>query len=130
DPSSPDTYGKFWNDVQMYTSSASSTDIPAYIAAYLCSQASQRADNWLGSNHTRYCNHECDELHAPLSVTADLGERSEIIERLNDIVVQDYVIVPLVYRGDVSARANSLMGTAKNSWDSELWNIADWYRAD
>src|SRR5690606_16133435 len=64
DPSSPDTYGKFWTDVQMYTSSASGTDIPAYIAAYLCSQASQRANNWLGSNNTRYCNPEFDELHA------------------------------------------------------------------
>ena len=97
---------------------------------YLCSQASQRENNWLGSNNTRYCNPEFDELHAQLSVTADLDERADIIKRLNDIVVQDYVIVPLVYRGDVSARANSLMGTAKNSWDSELWNIADWYRAD
>ncbi len=130
DPSSPDTYGKFWADVQMYTSSASGTDIPAYIAAYLCSQASQRDNNWLGSNNTRYCNPEFDELHAQLSVTADLDERAEIIKRLNDIVVQDYVVVPLVYRGDVSARANSLQGTAKNSWDSELWNIADWYRGD
>ncbi len=130
DPSSPDTYGKFWADVQMYTSSASGTDIPAYIAAYLCSQASQRANNWLGSNNTRYCNPEFDELHARLSVTADLDERSEIIKRLNDIVVQDYVIVPLVYRGDVSARANTLLGTEKNSWDSELWNIADWYRGN
>jgi len=130
DPSSPDTYGKFWTDVQMYTSSASGTDIPAYISAYLCSQASQRENNWLGSNNTRYCNPEFDELHAELAVTADLDQRAEIIKRLNDIVVQDYVVVPLVYRGDVSARANSLMGTAKNSWDSELWNIADWYRAD
>ena len=130
DPSSPDTYGKFWADVQMYTSSASGTDIPAYIAAYLCSQAAQRANNWLGSNNTRYCNPEFDALHAQLSVTADLNERAEIIKRLNDIVVQDYVVVPLVYRGDVSARANSLLGTAKNSWDSELWNIADWHRGD
>lgn len=130
DPSSPDTYGKFWADVQMYTSSASGTDIPAYIAAYLCSQAAQRANNRLGSNNTRYCNPEFDALHAQLSVTADLNERAEIIKRLNDIVVQDYVVVPLVYRGDVSARANSLLGTAKNSWDSELWNIADWHRGD
>jgi peptide/nickel transport system substrate-binding protein len=45
------------------------------------------------------------------------------------MLVQEVVIIPLVYRGDVSAHANTLMGTRKNSWDSELWNIADWYRA-
>ena len=49
---------------------------------------------------------------------------------MNDILMQDYVMLPLVYRGDASARLNNLMGTRKGSWDSELWNIADWYREE
>ena len=130
DPSSPDTYGKFWADVEMYTSSASGTDIQSYLGHYLCTQASQRANNWLLSNNTRFCSPEYDALNERLTQTANLDERAEIIKAMNDIVVQNYVIVPLVYRADVSARANTLLGTAKNSWDSELWNIADWYRAD
>ncbi len=129
DPSSPDTYLKFWTDVEMYTSVAAGTDIAAYLNQFTCGEASQRANNWLGSNNTRYCNPEFDKLHATLATTANLDERAEIMKALNDIIVQDYVIVPLVYRADVSARANSLLGTAKNAWDSELWNIADWYRA-
>jgi peptide/nickel transport system substrate-binding protein len=28
----------------------------------------------------------------------------------------------------VSAHANSLGGVVLNTWDSELWNAADWYR--
>ncbi len=130
DPSSPDTYGKFWTDVQMYTSSASGTDLQAYLGAYLSTSLNSRANNWLPGNNIRYVNPDFDALNAQLSVTANLDERAELIKAMNDLVVQDYVIIPLVYRADVSARANTLLGTAKNSWDSELWNIADWYRGN
>jgi peptide/nickel transport system substrate-binding protein len=37
-------------------------------------------------------------------------------------------MIPLVHRGRLSAHANSLGGVALNVWDSELWNVADWYR--
>ncbi len=37
-------------------------------------------------------------------------------------------IVPLVDRGRVSAASNTLGGVILNTWDSELWNAADWYR--
>ena len=40
------------------------------------------------------------------------------------------VILPVILRGDLSARANSLGGVKMNPWDSELWNVADWYRAE
>jgi peptide/nickel transport system substrate-binding protein len=36
--------------------------------------------------------------------------------------------IPLVHRGDLSAFAVSLDGVRMNSWDSQLWNVADWYR--
>jgi peptide/nickel transport system substrate-binding protein len=37
-------------------------------------------------------------------------------------------IMPLIYRGTASAHANSLGGVVLNAWDTELWNVADWYR--
>ncbi|MEO0829512.1 MAG: hypothetical protein AAFY03_03535, partial [Pseudomonadota bacterium] len=37
-------------------------------------------------------------------------------------------MIPLVHRGRLSAHATSLGGVDLNVWDSELWNIADWYR--
>jgi peptide/nickel transport system substrate-binding protein len=48
---------------------------------------------------------------------------------MNDMIVQNYVLIPLTHRADQSAHANSLLGVRMNSWDSELWNIADWTRA-
>ena len=38
--------------------------------------------------------------------------------------------IPLVHRGRVSAQSNTLEGVVMNAWDSELWNIHDWRRAD
>jgi len=44
------------------------------------------------------------------------------------MVVQAGAISPLVHRGDVSAHSVKLGGVRMNSWDSELWNVQDWYR--
>lgn len=128
DPSSPDTYGKFWADLQMYTSSAAGIDIEAYANRWTCDQIAGRATQWLGGNPHRWCNPAYDALSAQLAQTVDIDARAELIKAMNDLLVQDVAVMTLVYRGDVSARANTLMGTAKQSWDSELWNIADWYR--
>ena len=48
--------------------------------------------------------------------------------QMNDMLVQTGAVIPLVYRGSVSAHHNSIEGVAMNAWDSELWNIAEWTR--
>ena len=57
------------------------------------------------------------------------GQFSTLNNTLNDMLVRDHVLIPLVHRGRVSAHAVSLCSVRLNTWDSELWNIADWYRA-
>ncbi|MFO7546268.1 MAG: peptide ABC transporter substrate-binding protein [Trueperaceae bacterium] len=130
DPSSPDTYGKFWTDLEMFTSSAAGTDVEAYANRWTCAEIAGRDNQWLGSNQHRWCRAEYDALSAELAQTVDIDRRAELIKAMNAMLVDDIAVMTLVYRADVSARANSLMGTEKQSWDSELWNIADWYRAD
>ena len=72
---------------------------------------------------------EYDALLDELSQTGDLAKRGEIGIKLNNMLTKDsYTIVPLVHRGRVSAHAKSLGGVVLNTWDSELWNVADWYR--
>ena len=71
---------------------------------------------------------EYDALHAELRQTADMAERNRIGRELNDMIVQNGGMIPLVHRGRLSAHANSLGGVLLNVWDSELWNIADWHR--
>ncbi|MEO1689839.1 MAG: peptide ABC transporter substrate-binding protein, partial [Pseudomonadota bacterium] len=87
------------------------------------------ANGWLGNNIPRFQSEEYDALVKEMSETAELEKRAELAKRMNDMVIQSGAIIPLIHRGGVSAHANSLTGVVMNEWDSELWNIADWGRA-
>ena len=128
DPASPDTFQKFYADVQMYTNNFSGVDPEAYMADWTCGAIPGPSTQWQGSNINRWCNPEYDALAAEFAKTAGLDARAEIAKKMNDMLMQDYVILPLVHRGGTSAHANSLGGVLINDWDSELWNIADWHR--
>ncbi|MHA6325771.1 peptide ABC transporter substrate-binding protein [Roseivivax sp. CAU 1753] len=130
DPGSPDTFQKFYADVEMYANTFNGTDPQAYLGNALCDKAPRPETQWQGENISRFCMEEYDALHAKLSNTADLAERSRIGRELNDMAVQNGAMIPLVHRGRLSAHANSLGGVKLNVWDSELWNVADWYRMD
>ena len=87
------------------------------------------ANNWAGENINRFCDPAYDALLDELASTSDINKRGEIGRKLNDMLTKDsYTIVPLTWRGRVSAISNTLGGFELNTWDSELWNAADWYR--
>ncbi|MGX0878895.1 peptide/nickel transport system substrate-binding protein [Roseovarius sp. MBR-154] len=129
DPGSPDTFPKFYADVEMYANNFDGTDPQSYLAGYTCEKAPRPETQWQGENINRFCDPAYDELVKELGRTAELDKRAEIAKKLNDMLTKDsYVIVPLVDRGRVSARSNTLGGVELNTWDTELWNAADWYR--
>lgn len=128
DPGSPDTYQKFYADVEMYANTFNGTDPQSYLGNWVCSEIPGPDTQWQGSNVQRFCDPAYDALHKKLTQTGDLAERATIAKALNDMLMQAYSIIPLVHRGRMSAHANSLGGVVLNTWDSELWNVADWYR--
>ncbi len=128
DPGSPDTFQKFYADIEMYANTFNGTDPQAYLGNGLCDKAPSPASQWQGENISRFCDPEYDALHAELTRTADIDKRGEIGRALNDMAVERGMMIPLVHRGRVSAHANSLGGVVLNVWDSELWNVADWHR--
>ncbi|MBF9031560.1 peptide ABC transporter substrate-binding protein [Rhodobacterales bacterium HKCCE3408] len=128
DPASPDTFQKFYADVEMYTNNFAGVDPQAYMANWACDEIPGPNTQWQGSNIQRYCDPEYDALIEEMAQTADLEERGRIARAQNDMLVQSYTIIPLIHRGGVSAHANSLGGVLMSDWDSELWNIMDWYR--
>ncbi|MDG1317835.1 MAG: peptide ABC transporter substrate-binding protein [Paracoccaceae bacterium] len=129
DPGSPDTFQKFYADVEMYANTFDGTDPQAYLAAYRCGNEPKPESQWQGENINRFCDPAYDAMLDELSQTGDLAKRGEIAIKLNNMLTKDsYTIVPLVHRGRVSAHAKSLGGVVLNTWDSELWNVADWHR--
>ncbi|MDZ4136002.1 MAG: ABC transporter substrate-binding protein, partial [Paracoccaceae bacterium] len=129
DSGSPDTFEKFYADVEMYANNFDGTDPQSYLAAYTCDKAPRPETQWQGENINRFCDPAYDALVAELGRTGDIAKRGEIAIRLNEMLTKDtYTIIPLVDRGRVSAHSNTLGGVVLNTWDSELWNAADWYR--
>lgn len=129
DPGSPDTFQKFYADVEMYANNFDGTDPEPYVAQYTCEKAPRPETQWQGENVNRFCDPAYDAMVAELLKTRETEKRAELIKKLNDMLTKDsYTVVPLVDRGRLSAHSNTLGGVVLNVWDSELWNASDWYR--
>ncbi|WP_323783563.1 peptide ABC transporter substrate-binding protein [Thalassovita sp.] len=129
DPGSPDTFQRFYADVEMYANNFDGTDPESYLAQHTCEKAPKPESQWQGENINRFCDPEYDKLVAEMGKTGVLSERGALGKKLNEMLTKEsYVVVPLVDRGRVSAHSNTLGGVQLNTWDSELWNAADWYR--
>ena len=124
----PDSFLRFYADIQMYTF-VPLPDPQTHFSEYTLAAIPEEANGWGGSNVVRFVNEDFEAAYAELSQTADPAERDALTIQLNDILVQSGAVIPLVHRGSVSAFANEMQGVGTlNGWDSEYWNIADWYR--
>ncbi|MEM8577347.1 MAG: peptide ABC transporter substrate-binding protein [Pseudomonadota bacterium] len=131
DPGSPDTFQKFYADVEMYANTFNGTDPQQYLAAYRCGNEPKPSSQWQGENINRFCDPAYDALIDELARTGDIDKRAELAKKMNAMLTSEtYTIVPLVNRARLSAHAKTLGGIKLNVWDSELWNIADWHRID
>ena len=121
------TLRRFFADVQMYTTGPG-IDPQEHLSAQRCAYIPTPENHWGGGNVARWCNPDYDRLYGELARSTDEDARSELIKRLNDMLVQGHAAIPLVHRGVVSAHLDTLLGVQLNGWDSELWNIAEWRR--
>ena len=121
------SFRRFFADVQMYADGPG-IDPQQALSGPLCKHIQTRDNNWAFDNVARSCNLEYDALFAQLEQTQVGPDREALVKRLSDIYIQGYYEIPLVERGFVSARLNTLQGVRINGWDSELWNIAEWRR--
>jgi len=128
DPASPDTFQKFYADIEMLTNNFDGTDPEKYLASWLCDKIPSPANGWQGENEVRYCNPDYDKKVAELSRTAEPAKREALSKELNDMLTEEGALIPLVHRGSISSHSLMLDGVRMNGWDSELWNVADWSR--
>lgn len=130
DAASPDTFQKFYADVEMYANNFDGTDAEPYMAQYLCDKIPGPENQWQGENINRFCDPAYDALVKELSTTSGIDARGALVKKLNDMLTKDSnIVIPLVDRGRFSAKSNTLDGFVMNSWDTELWNAQDWTRA-
>jgi peptide/nickel transport system substrate-binding protein len=129
-PGNPDTLSHFYWDAMMHTTTFGSPFPLTYMKRWYSGEPSreiaQKANNWAGTNVTRFVNAEFNKLYEQASIELDPGKSREIWQRMNDLVVNSYVTIPLIDRKSVSAASKALKGPSLTPFDSETWNIADW----
>jgi len=128
---SPVNIWSFFTDIQMFTNGPSGPDAAAYLSGFLSTVIPESTNNWSGDNIVRLASPEFDTLHAQLSSTPlDDPNRDALVIELNDIVINSGAVIPLIFRGSPSAFSNEIQGNGDlNGWDSEYYNIEDWFRA-
>lgn len=127
DPDNTENLWRFYADVQMYANGGS-IDPQSYLSGWQTSEITGSENDWLGGNTSRWSNENYDNRYEELKQTPVGEEREMLAIELNDLLVQNYVAIPLIHRALVSAFSNNLKGVRVNGWDSELWNIHEWYR--
>jgi len=130
DPANPDTASHFYADVQMLTNGNENPDPGAYMKGWTCAEISQKKNNWSRTNGTRYCNPEYDKLWQQSTTELNSEKRRQLFIQMNDLLIKDAIVIPLVARAKVSGSSNKLVGVDITPWDADTWNIKDWRRND
>jgi len=127
DAGNPDTYPKFYADMQMYTTQPGQPDPAIWLRSFLSDEIANKANKWSGRNVTRYRNPEFDKTWNAAQTEVDPVKRAELLIKCNDLPVNDIVVIPEIFRYGVAGVAKNLHA-ALTGWDNDPSNIADWYK--
>jgi len=127
DVANPDTTGKFYADLQMYNNGPTSPDPAYFMRQFVSTEIASKANKWQARNFTRWKNRDYDRLWEAAENEIDPIERAALFIRMNDMVCNDAVVIPIVSRPKVAAVSNRLHAPG-SGWDNDLWSLADWYR--
>ena len=128
DVGNPDTYRKFYTDIQMYTTTMGAPDPQTFMRQFLSDEIASKDNKWQGRNITRWKNQEYDRAFEASETEIDPVKRAALFIKMNDLVIQDVVVIPVLWRSVISAVSNRLKSTEVSGWDSNLWNLANWTR--
>ena len=127
DVANPDTYTKFYCDMQMYTTTMTQPDPQVFMNQFTSEEAATKQNKWQGRNITRWRNDEYDKAFKAAQSDLDPVRRAALFMRMNELAVGSNYIIPVVFRPRVSAQARQLRA-ALSGWDNDLWALKDWYR--
>jgi peptide/nickel transport system substrate-binding protein len=128
DPANPDTFPHFFADLQMYNTTMTAPD-PQYFMNQFCSwEAASRANKYQGRNPTRFRNEEYDKTYRAAEGEVDPVKRAALFIKMNDIVIQNVVVIPVLWRNGVSASSLQLAGMDLTGWDSTFWHLPYWHK--
>jgi len=126
DAANPDTYTHFYTDIQMYTTTMTSPDAEFFMNQFTSLEVASKENKWQGRNITRWRSEEYDKLHKAQEAELDPVKRAALFIKMNDLVIQNIVVIPVVFRPRVAAISNKMRDVAQSGWDSDFWALAYW----
>jgi len=127
DPANADTYPHFYADLQMYNTTMTAPDPQYFMNQFTSWEIASKANKWQGRNITRWRNEEYDRAYRAADSELDPVKRAALFVKMNDLVIQNVVVIPVLWRNGVSASSIRLKGMDLSGWDSTFWRLAFWH---
>ena len=128
DPGNADTESHFYADLQLSFKILRHPDPQAFMRSFCSWEVAQKANKWAGTNVSRWRNDEYDRLWRAAEGEMDPVKRAALFIRMNDLVVQNTVVIPVVIRHAVFAISNNLRGFDFSPFSGPLWRLPYWSR--
>ena len=122
-----DTYPHFACDVQMYTTTMQQPDPSLFMRQFLTAEIASKANKFQGRNITRWQSADYDKLFEQADKELNPVKRAALFIAMNDLVIKNIVVIPVVTRPTVSAIAKNLHAPI-SGWDNNTYALAEWYR--
>jgi peptide/nickel transport system substrate-binding protein len=126
DPANPESVNAFNADLQLFAYDSETPEPDAYMKLYACDEIAQKENQWSKANASRYCNPDYDALLAKLQQTLDPQARQALFVEMNDLLIEDVAVIPLVRRSDPFAISDRLANITFTPWDASTWKIDAW----
>jgi peptide/nickel transport system substrate-binding protein len=127
DVGNPDTYPHFYCDLQMYTTTMTEPDPALFMNQFLSSEVATKDNKWQGRNITRWRNADYDKAYSDAEGELDPVKRAALFIKMNELVIGDVAVIPVVYRPNVRGVESKLKLTL-SGWDNDMYMVSDWYR--
>ena len=127
DAANPDTYQKFWADIEMFTTTMTQPDPQTFMEQFTTDQLAQKANKWASRNLVRWTSAEYDATFKAAQVEFDPVKRAAMFIKMNDMVIHDGHVIPLFARPRPYGIVNKLVPVL-SAWDSATWSVGYWYR--
>jgi peptide/nickel transport system substrate-binding protein len=111
----------------MYTTNPTDPDPGFWMQQFLSTQVAQKSNKWQGRNITRWQSPEYDKIYAETKTELDPMKRAAMFIQLNDLVVDNIVVIPLIFRKKVGAAVNELQ-LQISGWDDDTSDLRNWYK--
>jgi peptide/nickel transport system substrate-binding protein len=128
DPANPDTYPHFYSDLQMYNNGPNAPDPQYFMNQFVSWEVASKANKWQGRNITRWRNEEYDRAYTAADSELDPVKRAALFIKMNDLIIQNVVVIPVLWRNGASASVANLRGMDLSGWESTFWRLPYWTR--